>query len=167
MRLKRQRLNQACRQIIEQGYAVGTRINHEVHKKSYLRFCSEYQFDPFPADDWHYCQYAQHLAWEDKVPETINNYVSSVKTFHKLQKYQVPEPGQIHFKLLTEGLKKLCIRLVKHAQPINHNILYSIFLKVDLTSELEAVAWVAVLVGFTMVLRVLNLGPYTRDTFDP
>ena len=40
------------------------------------------------------------------------------------------------------------------------------FYQVNFTKEFEAVAWVAVLVGFTVMLRVSNLGPRARKDFD-
>ena len=86
---------------------------------------------------------------------------------HRLNKYPVPEAGQIHYRLVTEGLRKMCDKPVKQAELISHDILNTIFNKVNLNNELETVAGVAVLIGFNMVLQVSNLGPYTRDFFDP
>ena len=86
---------------------------------------------------------------------------------HRLADMECPPPNQIHFKLLTEGLKKTCKKPVKQAEVMTHQTLKEIYHHVDFTSELEAVAWVAVLVGFTLILRVSNLGPEARHKFDP
>ena len=49
---------------------------------------------------------------------------------------------------------------------MTHQILLKMFEKVNLNSELEVVAWTSVLVGFSMILRVSNLGPRTRKDFE-
>ena len=141
-------LNRACKKLIKAAHAPGTRENHRTHHKAYIRFCNLYKFEPFPADEWQLCQFAQFLADEDKVPQTVQNYVSSVKVMHKVSRIPVPEECY-HYSLL------------------DHQSLLTLFKQVDLTQELEAVTWVAVLVGFTLVLRVSNLGPETRAKFDP
>ena len=79
----------------------------------------------------------------------------------------MPDSSSIHYKLLTEGLKKYCTRPVKQADPITHQNLLKLFHQVNFAVELEAVVWVAVLVGFTLVLRISNLGPTTRADFNP
>ena len=75
-------------------------------------------YEPFPADNWRYCQFAQYLAWEDMVPETVDNYMGTVRVLQRLQNLPVPPQGQIHFKLASEGLKKKCKKPVKQAVPI-------------------------------------------------
>ena len=163
---KRLKLNAACRETIKQGDAEGTRLNRETHERAYKRFCNEYQFKPFPADNWRYCQFAQHLYEQKKVPATCDNYVSSVRTVHKLKGYAVPEVGQIHYKKLSDGLKRQNEKPVKQAEPMTHGKLRKLFKQVDFAKELEAVAWVAVLLAFNLILRVSNIGPKTRKKFD-
>ena len=57
--LRRKKLDVDCHRSIHRGHAPGTRDNHRTHHKAYLRFCNEYMFDPFPADEWRTCQFAQ------------------------------------------------------------------------------------------------------------
>ena len=149
------------------GNAKGTCKNHRTHHKAYLRFCEEYKFSPFPADDWRYCQFAQYLAWEDKVPNTCSNYTSTVRHLHRLQRMPCPEPSQVHFRLLTNGLQRQCKKPVKQAEPLTHQTLMQLYPYVDLTQELHVVVWVVLLVGFTLILRVSNIGPEVRKDFDP
>ena len=163
---KWKRLNKACVKTMKHGNAVGTWHNRRTHYKSYQNFCKEFEYAPFPAKDWQYVQYAQFLAWQRKAPGTVDNYVSTVRTLHKLQNLEIPQAGQIHYKLVSDGIKKLCTQPVKQAEPMNHEVLLLIFRQVNFNEELEAVAWVAVLVGFTLVLRVSNLGPVARGKFD-
>ena len=164
--IKRKKLNYTCRCNVKKGNAPGTRANHRTHYNSYLKFCDEYRFNPLPADDWRYCQYAQHLAWENKVPGTIENYVSTVWTVHRLENLYCPGVDQIHYKKLTESFKKQREVPVKQAAAMTHEVLMQIFPHVNLDSELEAVTWVSLLVGFCLVLRVSNLAPVSRFKFD-
>ena len=144
---RRKELNMSCSYTMKSAHTQGTRNNHNTHHKSYIRF-------------------TQYLADQDKVPETVDNYVSTVRLLHKLEGLPVPENGQIHYKLMSEGLRKLCKKPVKQADPISHEKLMDLFHHINFAAELEAVAWTAVLVGHALVLRVSNLGPRTRSTFD-
>ena len=165
--IKRQKLNMACKKSIRRGNAEGTRANRRIHHNAYMRFCEEYGLVPFPADFWQICQFAQFLSWENKVPDTIENYVSSIRVLHRLGGYHCLEASQIHYRLMIDGFKRNNKRPRKQAEPVDHEVLFQIFEQVDLTEELEAVAWTAVLVGFNLVLRVSNLGPTTRAKFSP
>ena len=122
-------------------------------------------YAPFPANEWRYCQYAQFLAEEEKVLGTVQNYVGTVKVLHKLQGYTTPSPGQIHYKMLSNGIKSGCLKPVKQAEPLTHDVLLLIFTQVNFADEVQVVTWVAVLVGFSLVLRVSNLGPASRAKF--
>ena len=163
----RQRLNRQCRKQIQRGHADGTRANQRTHFKSYNKFCTEYCYQPFPADDWRYCQYAQYLHIQGKKPGTVDNYVSTVRVLHRLQNLLTPTTGQIHYKLISELYKKFRKEPVRQATPMSHQMLLKLVERVNLDQELEAVAWTSVLVGFSMILRVSNLGPHTRSKFDP
>ena len=48
---------------------------------------------------------------------------------------------------------------------MTHQVLLDLYPVVDFNKEVEAVTWVSVLVGFSMVLRVSNLGPPARKDF--
>ena len=97
----------------------------------------------------------------------VANYVSSIRVLHQLAEIPCPDLKQIHFSMLMRGLKRQDDRPVKQASPMDHQILKSLFTHVDLGSELEAVAWTAILVGFNLVLRISNLGPVSQNKFDP
>ena len=156
----------ACRTTIKQGRALGTHANHRVHKKADYRFCDKYQYIPFPAEEWRYVQFAQFLADEGKTPDTVNNYVGTIRVMHRMAGLQAPEPSQIHFPWHADGLKRGDTRVVRQAGPMTHEILRKLQSAVDFTKELHVVAYVAMLVAFAMVLRVSNIGPATRKLFD-
>ena len=162
---RRKLLNKKCVSYIKKGDTKGTRANHRTHHKSYLQFCQTYRYEPYPATEWRYCQYAVYLHEQDKVPETIQNYVGTIRVLHKMQNLYAPTATQIHYKKLVEYFKKQCTKPVKQAQAMTHDILRQIFPHVKFQVELEAVSWVSMLVAFNLVLRVSNIGPPTRGSF--
>ena len=93
------------------------------------------------------------------------NYVSTVRVVHRLQGLECPHRSQIHYNLLSNGLKRTCDKPVRHASPMTHEVLRTLVRVVDFSKELEVVAWIAVLVAFTLILRVSNIGPRTRSGF--
>ena len=64
------------------------------------------------------------------------------------------------------GLSKDRKEPIKQASPMNHEVLMQLFKQVDFSKEVQAVAWVAILVGFCLILWVLNLGLAARNRFD-
>ena len=160
-------MNAACHATIARGHADGTQANHRTHEKSYMKFCAEYLYEPFPADKWWYVQFGQYLSWQDKCPDTVDNYVSTVRVKHRLKDLPVPEKGQIHYKLFSDGLKKADTRIVQQAGNMTQAILFKLAQVVNFAAELEAVAFTAILIAFSLVLRVSNIGPPSRAKFDP
>ena len=70
---------------------------------------------------------------------------------------------------MTSIVRKLwkVVGKVRQAHPLDHDTLCKLYNYIDFSKELEAVTWVAILVGFNLILRVSNLGPAARKDFDP
>lgn len=68
--------------------------------------------------------------------------------------------------MISDGMKRMWKEPVRQAEPMNHDILCTLFHQVDFSDELEVVTWVTVLVAFTLILRVSNIGPRAHDKFD-
>ena len=79
---KRKKLNKDCISMIKKADTEGTRANHRTHHRAYLRFCDDFNYVAFPATEWQIVQYAMYLANESKRPETIQNYVGTVRVLH-------------------------------------------------------------------------------------
>ena len=159
-------MNRRCHNTICRANTAGTRQNRATHQKAYLRFCQQHQFNRYPVDDWRLCQFVQHLFAENKKPQTVCNYMSSIRVLQQLAGMQNPVP-QIHYRMMVEGIEKECTDPVRQADPITNEILLKLFPFADCTSEPQAVAWTSLLVGFNLILRISNLGPATRSSFDP
>ena len=67
--------------------------------------------------------------------------------------------------MVSQCLKREQEDPVKQATVMTHEVLLKLVEHVDFSSELQAVAWVAVLVGFYLILRVSNLAPISRTQF--
>ena len=130
-----------------------------------LKFCTVYKYQPYPCTNWQLVQFAQHLFNENKKPETIQNYVSSVRTLHKLAGYPEIQKNDIYYHMIVDGHKHLCVTPVKQAELMDHDTLLLLFSQVNVQLELHAVAWTAILVGFSLVFRVSNLGLSSRKNF--
>ena len=86
--------------------APGTHNNRITHERSYMQFCKEFWYAPYPATNWRQCQYAMFLNEQHKVPETNNNYVGSLRVLHKSQGIKPPQADDFHFQN--------CLRLLKN-----------------------------------------------------
>ena len=160
-------LNKATVSAVKRGNVDSTRANKRTHLNNYYRFCETFEFQPFPASDWRYCQFAKFLADKGKAPGTIDNYVSSVRTVHRLIGYAAPVPKQTHFRLISDHIAKNNVKPLKQAEPMTEAALHILYDQVNFDNELEGVAWTAVLVGFQGLFRGSNIGPETRAKFDP
>ena len=121
--VKRHQLNTDCIRSIKAGYADGTRANRRTHHKAFLRFCDEYVFEPYPTTEWRLVQFAQFLFAENKKPDTVVNYVSSIRVIHRLAGMECPNVSQVHYAMLTSGLKRKCDRPLNQAEPMDHSTL--------------------------------------------
>ena len=118
-------------------------------------------------DNRQICRFGQHLVNKGFTSaESVGNYMSGVRTCHALLGFPAPEATEKDMKMYTSGLRNILLHDVKQAAPITPEILLRLYHVVDFTDEIEMVAWVAVLIGFTLFLRRSNLVPETMTSFD-
>ena len=144
-----------------------TKKNLLTQLSAYQKFCDKYLLRYFPADNRQICRFGQHLARSFKSPEAVGNYQSAVRTFSALLGLPIPDPQEKEMRMFIQGLKRVMDHELKQAAAITPEILLRMSKVVDYTSQVDMVAWVATLVGFTMFLRKSNLVPDTHTTFDP
>ena len=144
-----------------------TKRNMLTQLSAYQKFCDLYQLQYFPADNKQICRFGQHLASRFKSPEAVGNYLSAVRTFMALLGLPIPDPTEKEMRMFNQGLKRIMDHEVKQAAPITPEILIKMSRVVDYTSQVDMVAWVATLVGFTMFLRRSNLVPDNMESFNP
>ena len=134
---------------------------------SYQKFCDYFKLPYFPADNKQICRYGQYLARTFQSPDAVNNYQSAIRTFQALLGLPIPNPQEKEMQMFNQGLKRVMDHEVKQAAPITPEILLRMSRVVDYTSQIDMVAWVATLIGFTMFLHKSNLVPDSMVNFNP
>ena len=157
--LELQELDKQCWRTIGKGYKDSSKANIQCQFNNYTRFCNYFFLKQFPADSWQLVRCAQYLANEGKSPGTIANTISTIRTLQGLMGWPTPELYDIAIKLELKGLNNLSQAVVKRANPMTPEILLKISQKVDVNNQLEMVCFVAILVGFFLLLRKSNLIP--------
>lgn len=100
-------------------------------------------------------------------PDTVNNHIAAVRTLHGLLELPVPDiSGHVH-QAVMRGLKARHKLPKKKAMPIDPEVFERIKPFVNFGNNLELVAWVALLMGFHLLLRVSNITAASRNTFNP
>lgn len=146
----------------------GTRANLRVQSSTYMQFCDNYGFQPFPASDRQVIRFAVYLNKIKKLaPNTVENYVSGVRTLHGLAQLQPPAIDCYLLKAVIKGMRYQHKIPVKKAAAIDPSVFKAMVPHVDFKSDLELVAWVATLMGFHLLLRASNITSASRFHFDP
>lgn len=155
-------------QLIMEGYRPGTRMNLQSQAAAYYQFCDKYRLQPIPASDVQVTRFAVYLhVVKQLLPVTIENYLSGLRTIHALAGVECPVVNSYSLKAILKGVKARNKRPVKKALAIDPHIFRALFAQVDFSSNLELVAWVALLMGFHLLLRASNLTSSSRKHFNP
>ena len=162
-------LDDRVKQTTKKGYQEGTTKNLRTYINRYLDYCLEFKVPPIPAKGQQLRRFAQYLSEQPTITaiETINNYLWGVKTFHKLLDLPPPDTREFLTTLALRGLKLTLARPIRQAKPIDPATLEKMFTQVDLNSEEQLVAWVALIFAFHLLLLKSNLVPNTQREFDP
>ena len=160
------KLNQQCKDSLKTGYRPNTVRNYKSRANIYIRFCMIYGLRPFPTTEWNLIRFARYLANGVTLYDTVKNYLSAVKRFHELG--SVVFPSSLHLlKIEMMSIKWELVSVVRKAAPLTPKVLKDIYGKVDLSSPVEVVAYVALLLGFYLFLRRSNLVSETGERFEP
>ena len=153
----------------QKGYQPGSAKNLRGYINRYLDFCIDFKLPPVPAKGQQIRRFAQYLAELPTISaiETIQNYLWGVKTLHKLLDLPPPDTNEFLMSLALHGLKMTLARPIRQATPITLQILEKMFTYVNLNSEEQLLAWVALIFAFHLLLRKSNLVSVTQKEFDP
>ena len=149
------------------AYADNTQSAHFRHWKTYAKFCIYFDLQMAPADAETVSLFAQFLARSFKAPQSIMNYVASVKLWHTLLDFDISLFSSIEFKLTKRGLFRIMQHTVRQASPITPEILMSFRQKLNLSNPTDATFWALFLIAFFTMARKSNLVPDSVDKFDP
>lgn len=149
------------------GYRPGTRSNLTTQAQTYYQFCDKYGLAPFPATTRQINRYVTYLYFVKHLKaETISNYVSGVRTLHELMEIAAPQNSYIT-KLLLKGVKGRDKLPRKQAVPVDPELFLKLLPHVQFGEPVQLVAWVALLMGFHLLLRASNLTAKSKHAFDP
>lgn len=162
------RLDQQIDELIRDGYRPGTKKNLRSQLNNYYEFCQKYRLEAVPADSRQVTRFAVFLHSQKGLnPRSINNNVAAVRTLHGLLEETIPEvSGYVHQAVLR-GLKARHSAPVKKATPIDPFVFRLIKPFVNFKDPLELVCWVALLMGFHLLLRASNITSASRKHFNP
>lgn len=160
-------LDDQCYETLQHAYRPGTLRNIRSQALIYSRFCQYYGLNMFPASEWQMIRYARYIANTVISYDTVSNYLSGVRTLHKLGGYYIADlkdsPNLCH---ILKAIKFELAHPVKQAKPMTPQILRDIYNHVNLQSIQDIVCYTAILLGFYMFLRKSNLVPDTKESFN-
>lgn len=155
-------------QLIKEASRPGTRQNLKMQVNAYYEFCLKYHLRPLPAEGRQLTRFAVFLhLFKHLKPDTINNYLSGVRTLHGLAEMPIPKTDDYIHQTVLKGIRTRNKQPKKQAEAITPHVLKMISQQVDTSDYLQLVAWVAVLIGFHCLLRASNLTTRSIPTFNP
>lgn len=161
-------LDEELELLMQEAYRPGTQSNLKTQVSAYYDFCDTFHLRYLPADNLQLTRFAVHLHLNRNLkPDTINNYISGVRTLHGLAGFKISCVDDLAHQLVIKGIKNRNKQPRKQAEAITPQVLKMLFQKVDTSDVLELVAWVAVLIGFHCLLRASNLTSRSVSSFSP
>ena len=155
---------------MRKAFQDSTHKNIRSHKNMYERVCAKYKLITFPADAWQLCRYAQYLFNMGRVPGTIANHLSSICTMQAIKGYNIPALKDICIRLHFKGLKRVSGHVKKQAKAMTPQVLIKIAELVNYKDTKQLVCFVALLMGFFLLLCKSNLVPNAmneKNRFNP
>ena len=140
-----------------QAFRAGTRANHKTHLKAYLSFCMATDQVDFPATVIVITAYMEFLTRKLVCPDSIMNYVSSVKTFHKMLGMDIAAFESFSFHLTQRGIRHTLDHGHLQKLPITPDMLHSIVEILSTKNKVNAVLKCLFIVAFFSFLRCSNL----------
>ena len=160
------------------AWADSTKKSLSSSQKAYLDFCSIYELDPMPAEPSHLTLYAVWLVISGRLKSvpSIKNYLSSVRTLHRMHGLDCPTPMSCpDLQYTLRGIARKLARPTKRMDPITPELMHHLltFPALDpLTAPPVHVVTLDVIrlayrVLFYSMARISNLVPNSSTSFNP
>ena len=98
------------------AYAESTKTAHMLHWKTYAKFCLYFGLQITPANPETICLFTQFLARSFKGPQSVVNYVASVKLWHSLLDFDMTAFNSLEFILTKKGLFRILAHIPNQAR---------------------------------------------------
>ena len=162
--------------VISHAKAPNTKKTNMSQLKSWFRYCQLAQIPRLPVGPWHIAMYATSLIVDGKVKsaDSLANYVSAVRGYHRDNGYDCPTPSQFGpLQSVISGMRRLACRPVKKSLPITPKILLNFLRSVlpppfcPYQAETLTIFKILSLLYYLTMLRCSSLIPRTYGEVDP
>lgn len=154
---------------LQQCFGPGTIKNLRHQWKSFIAFTKFFKLKTLPSSHNTLALHSQLLSRTFSSPDSIRNYISGVKTLHKLLQLPTHQFDHPHLTYTLLGLQRQLQHLPKRASPITLEILSKFHTLLDLSDDTHLVFWALFLTAFFSMARKSNLvptpGTHTPDHF--
>ena len=148
------------------AYAASTISNLRTQWKAYLNFCHLATLRPYPTSPFILSLFAQHLSYSLKSPQSVQNYLSGVRSAIIMVGGDPPPLSHPQIKLTIRGLKRTMSHQIKRALPMDPDILIQIHSLLSFHSNFQSVFWAYCILAFLLMSRKSNLVPDSNAAFD-
>jgi integrase len=145
------------------AFSEGTRKNLQTQWRTFLLFCTYFQFVAVPVDSTTLCLYAQFLSRSLLSVASIRNYVSGVKTMHVYLTLDVSQFDCFQLELVFKGLSRLNPHCPNQALPITPSILLKLHQLCNMSNPEHVTYWCLFLFAFFLMARKSNLVPTVKS----
>ncbi len=135
------------------AYAENTRATLLTYANKYRLFCLTHGTTPFPVGYQVLEAYIAFLLLDLRSSESIKNYISRLKTLHKIASFDTQVFDHPAIQLMQRGLRRLMAHVMRQAALITPEILKKIAAVVDRSQQEQVVVYTALLLGFYLFLR--------------
>ena len=163
---KRQALRKEMKQTMKFAYAESTFKNLRIQWETFLMFYFYFKLEPLPVSVETLCLYGQFLNRSFRSVQSIQNYLSGVKTLHAILDIEYPTSDLLQLKLLLKGISRIKQHVPKKAAPITPQILKEIFMFLNFENSFDRVLWALFLLMFFLMARKSNMIPTSIKKFD-
>ena len=121
------RLQKDLKKTRRKAFAAGSVRNLKSQWKKFSEFCGFMKVVPLPISVEKLCLYIQFLSRSLCSPQSIHNYVSGLRCFHKLLDIPFPSTQDLSVRLTFKGLEKTLKHVPKQASPITPVLLSQLY----------------------------------------
>ena len=129
-------------------------------------FCDYFNLQDLPTNVNTLCLYAKFLSRSFKSVQSIQNYLSGVKSLHLLLDLAFPDENIFQLKLLLRGIAREKQHIPRKAEPVSPTILREIYPFLKQNNPFDSVLWCAILLMFFLMTRKSNMFPNSIREFD-
>ena len=154
--------------LMSEAFAEGTWVNLRTQWKKFDKFCEYFELSiKFPFTAELLVAYITWLCTQLRAQNSVQNYVSGMKTFHVLKGFATDGFDDISVKLALKGAARRLHHTKKQAQPMTPTILYQLRQLLDLRTPMDATYWALFILSFVMFMRKSNMVPDSVKSFNP